>query len=372
MNPAQQFGQVQASLIERRTDAKRIVDEMYQGVRDKGTSFVGLDGLRQMPQRLRAAVREFRPDPDNFPATFKALKDIEGDLARFSESRVTAVSLDAIESQRKTLGTLIDAAKNNADRKAVTALKREFDNAVDDAWESSLRSGDPAQLEALKSARAARANFAQRFEPEGEAGSLVESLSLGNITPDEAVAKVIGVTQVAPPKAIPYIRAIKMAASNDPAVIQQLQAAHFANLLQDSAGNLLPYGRIAANIQRAERNTGTLIRELYTPDQWAQMRRLADATSRLSVRGPDANVTGGGRGLRGIQQIIQGNAWLGTVARLPGVQWAVNAVQQGTAAAQATRAAKGVVPVAAPSAVIPAASSTQGGNLSSATRNAPR
>lgn len=108
-------------------------------------------------------------------------------------------------------------------------------------------------------------------------------------------------TQVAAPKAIPYIRAIKAAAKDDPAVIQQLQAAHFANLLQDSAGNLLPPGRIAANIQRAERNTGTLIRELYTPDQWAQMLRLADATSRLAIRGPDTNVTGGGRGLRGLQ-----------------------------------------------------------------------
>ena len=106
-----------------------------------------------MPQRLRAAVREFRPDPDNYPATFKALKDIEGDLARFSEGRVTAVSLDAIESQRRTLGNQIGAAANRADRAALTALKREYDSAVDDAWESALRSGDPAQLEALKAAR---------------------------------------------------------------------------------------------------------------------------------------------------------------------------------------------------------------------------
>jgi hypothetical protein len=153
LTPAQQMGQVQAELIERRDTAKQLVSDLYQGVRDRGPSFVGLDALKQIPQRLRASVREFRPDPDNYPATFKALKDIEGDLARFSESRVTAVSLDAIEAQRRTLGKQIGAAANQADRSALTALKREFDNAVDDAWETALRSGDPAQLEALKGAR---------------------------------------------------------------------------------------------------------------------------------------------------------------------------------------------------------------------------
>lgn len=362
LNPAQQMGQVQDDLIARRADAKRIVDEMYQGVRDRGPSFVGMDAMNQIPQRLRAAVREFRPDPDNYPATFKALKDIEGDLARFSESRVTAVSLDAIESQRRTLGKLIDAAKNRADRTAMTALKREFDNAVDDAWETALRSGDPAQLEALKGAREARASFARRFEPEGAAGSLIESLSTGSITPDEAIAKVMGTTQVAAPKAIPYIRAIKAAASNDPAVIQQLQAAHFANLMQDSAGNILPPGRIAANIQRAERNTGSLIRELYTPDQWAQMRRLADASSRLAVRGPDANITGGGRGLRGLMQWMQGTRAVGIMGQLPGVNWALNTVQQGARAADAAAAASGAMRVT-PSAVVPAASAAQGGEI---------
>jgi len=367
LNPSQQFGQVQGALQAQRQAAKEGVGAAYAAVREGGNSFVGLDGLRQMPQRLRAAVRDFRIDPQNFPATSKAIQGIEDDLARLSEGRVSAVSLDAIESQRRVLNNQIGAAANKADRAALTALKREFDNAVDDAWESSLRSGDPAQLEALKNARAARAEFARRFEPDGEAGSLVESLSLGNITPDEAVAKVIGVTQVAPPKAIPYIRAIKAAAKDDPAVIKQLQAAHFANLLQDSAGNTLAPGRIAANIQRAERNTGSLIRELYTPDQWAQMRRLADAASRLSVRGPDANVTGGGRGLRGIQQMMQSSQTLGVLSRVPGVQWALEAVQQGVRAADASAAARGVIQAVPNRAAAPVAAA-QGDDLNAALR----
>lgn len=359
LTPAQQMGQVQADLIERRADAKRIVDEMYQGVRDRGPSFVGMDAMSQIPQRLRAAVREFRPDPDNFPATFKALKDIEGDLARFSESRVTAVSLDAIESQRRTLGTLIDAAKNNADRKAVTALKREFDSAVDDAWEAALRSGDPAQLEALKGAREARASFGRRFEPEGAAGSLIESLSTGSITPDEAIAKVMGVTQVAPPKAIPYIRAIKTAASNDPAVIQQLQAAHFANLLQDNAGRILDPGKIAANIQRAERNTGSLIRELYTPEEWQRTLRLADAASRLAQRGPDGNITGGGRGVRFIAQWLNENRTAAIVREFPFVKQTIDTIQRAVQSADAAAAVSGRV-APTPSPVVSASAASQG------------
>jgi hypothetical protein len=136
---------------------------------------------------------------------------------------------------------------------------------------------------------------------------LVESLSTGSITPDEAIAKVMGTTQVAAPKAIPYIRAIKAAAGDDPAVIQQLQAAHFANLLQDNAGRILEPGKIAANIQRAERSTGTLIRELYKPEEWQRTLRLADAASRLAQRAPDGNVTGGGRGVRFIAEWLNQN-----------------------------------------------------------------
>lgn len=125
-----------------RQAAKEGVDAAYAAVRDGGNSFVGLDGLRQMPQRLRAAIRDFRIDPQNFPATSRALQGIEDDLARLSEGRVSAVSLDAIEAQRRVLNNQIGAAANRADRAALTTLKREFDNAVDDAWESSLRSGD--------------------------------------------------------------------------------------------------------------------------------------------------------------------------------------------------------------------------------------
>lgn len=63
MNPAQQFGQVQGALQSQRQAAKEGVDSAYAAVREGGSSFIGLDGLRQMPQRLRAAVRDFRIDP---------------------------------------------------------------------------------------------------------------------------------------------------------------------------------------------------------------------------------------------------------------------------------------------------------------------
>ena len=292
-------------------------------------------------------------------------------MAGLKDMRASAVSLDALEQQRRIIGNALKGAQGS-DKAALSAIKSEWDNAIDDAWETSLRSGDPAKLEMLKGARELRAEFGRRFNPQGAGMEVVDSLTAGRITPDESVAKIMGTTQVAPARAIPYLRAIKEAAADRPEVMQQFHAAHFANLMQDSAGNILPPGRIASNSQRAERNTPELIRQLYTPDQWAEMRRLADASSRLSVRGPDGNVTGGGRGLRGLQQIMQNNAWLGTVANLPGVQWAVNAVQQGTRAAQAASAARGAVPMAPAGPIPAAAAATQGGNLSSALSNAPR
>lgn len=130
-------------------------------------------------------------------------------------------------------------------------------------------------------------------------------------------------------------------------------------MLQDNAGRILEPGKIAANIQRAERSTGTLIRELYTPEEWQRTLRLADAASRLAQRAPDGNITGGGRGVRFIAQWLNESRTAQLVRELPFVKQTIDTIQRAAMSADAAAAASGrVAPVTSP--LVSATAAAQG------------
>lgn len=340
------------------------VDEAYRAVRESGRVDFPTDGLSAMPQRFRQALAASRTvlNEGRTPRALEVLRDVSKTLESAQSGNVKAFNWPAIETQRQTIIDAITAAKRNStdvDVRALNIMKREFDSQIDDMIAQGIATGDGAVIGRLKEARALHAQYMQRFEPKGAAGKLVEKLSSGEITPDQAVRDVIGTSQVAAPKAIPYIRAIKSASRDDPSVLQQLKAAHFASLLQDDAGRILEPGRVAANIQRAERNTGYLIRELYTPDEWQRTLRLADAASRLAQRSPDANPTGGGRGVRFIANWLDGTRTAALVRELPVIRPTIDMIQRAAQAADAAAAASGRMP-AKVSPVVPAVTASQG------------
>lgn len=192
------------------------------------------EGIDAIPQRLRQSLRADgrMVTQGTTPATFDVLEGITKKLDAFREAGVTQVSLEALEQQRRTISNLVQTTTNATDAAALRVVKSEWDNAVDDVWETALRSGDPQKLAMLKQARAARAEFGRRFQPDIAGRELIDQLTTGGITADEAVAKVLGTSQVASTKAIPYLKAIKEAAGDEAGpVMSQFRAAHFANLV---------------------------------------------------------------------------------------------------------------------------------------------
>jgi hypothetical protein len=341
------------------------VDAAYAEARAAGRLDFPTQELQALPAQFKRALSASNTtlSEGRTPQALALIREVGKTLDDAATGNVRAFNLRAIETQRQTISDAIRVARragNDVDVRASTIIKDQFDKQIDDIINRGLASGDDAALTRLKEARALHADYIQRFKPDGEARNLMDGLTSGNLTPDEAINTVLGQTNVAPAKAIHYVRAIRRAAEETPAGLDPLKAAHFMRLTHGRGGELLSYGQIVNNIKAAENTTPTVLRELYGAGEWDSVKRLATALEPLTLRGPDGNVTGGGRGIRNFMQMLERSPTARTVVNFPGVRSAVEILQRasdGAAASAATSggfvrpsAANGGTPMLAPAA----------------------
>jgi hypothetical protein len=140
-------------------------------------------------------------------------------------------------------------------------------------------------------------------------------------------------------------------------------------------GEILSYGQIVNNIKTAENSTPTVLRELYGAGEWDSVKRLATALEPLTLRGPDGNITGGGRGIRNFMQMLERSPTARTIVSFPGVRTAVDMLQRARDGAAASAATSGgfVRPAATSggSPLLAPASAAAGSNYQSGNRPPP-
>lgn len=301
------------------------------------------EAVRGLPARLTAAVSDFAPSPELMPAASKTLQQIklatDTILKGGDGANVRGVTLKALETQRRILNNNYNAATNNADRAAMSAIKREFDGWLDEAVDGALVSGDPQALAAIKMARGLRAEFGKRFEGKAETDKFIGGLLDGTRTPEELVNIALGAGQVSKAAGARFVDRLKTAAGNDPEVIGQLRAAHFLRLTQNVKGEALKFGELVRNIRQTDYTNASVVKALYSPQEWAEVKRLADALEPLIEEGTFARRpgtadqllrmiyqrVGGGlplvgevlKGVGSVRDTIRANAALNKPLRLP-------------------------------------------------------
>lgn len=267
------------------------VSAAYDKAAQGNRTSVSADAVRQAPDRIKRALREF-PVGDLTPAT----RDILARL-RFSAEGMTpgtkGVTLRAIEDQRKLINNAFGAAANSTDRNALRVLKGEYDRWLDDAFDNALISGDEQALAAMKEARGLRAEYGRRFEGDNaDVDKFVQAMIGGDKTPDELIGVALGSSQVSKAGAARFVERLKVATNNDPEVLGALKAAHLMRLTQAKTGETLGMQAVRANILAAEQNTPSVLRSLYAPGEWAQIKRLATAIDPLLDKGTFARRPG--------------------------------------------------------------------------------
>ena len=274
------------------------VEQAYQAASQGARTAVRTDFVATLPQRLRTAVAAFAPDENLHPAAVRTLRQIREGVeqsARGPEgANVSGITLKAIETQRRIINNNVSAAANPADRAATLAIKREFDQWLDEAIDGALASGDPKALDALKDARRLRFEFGRRFEGKEQADQFIAGLLDGSKTPEELINVALGAGQVSKTGGARFIERLRVAVRDDPEAIGSLRAAHFQRLAVGPTGDPLNMGQIVRNIRSTEYSNASVIRALYSPQEWQQVRTLADALEPMIQRGDLARTSGTG------------------------------------------------------------------------------
>lgn len=274
------------------------ISDAYTAAGAGNRTAVSIDAVRGLPRMLRTSVADFAPNPDTTPVAARTLSQIDEAtkalLARGEEGggNVAGVTLKALETQRRILNNNINAATNNADRAAMVKIKREFDAWMDEAVDTALVSGDAGALETMKQARALRAEFGRRFEGNTESDKFIAGLLSGSRTPEELVNIALGASQVSKAGGARFIERLRTAAGDDPEVIGNLRAAHLMRLTRGNDGQPLAMGQIVRNVRTTDYNNASIVKALYSPEQWAEIRRLASALEPLVAKGDFARTSG--------------------------------------------------------------------------------
>lgn len=308
------------------------ISAAYAKAAEGGRTAIGADAVAGLPDRLRRAVSQFDVNPTTTPATQRALDQLR-QASNLGEN-VKGVTLKAIETQRRILNNSIGAAANPTDRAALQAVKGEFDGWLDDAVEGALVSGDPAALQALKDARALRAEFGRRFEGGKEADKFIQGLLDGSRTPEELLNIALGSSQVSKAGGARFIERLRLAANNDPGIMGGLRAAHFNRLTRGVDGGILDLAAIVRNVKRTQFNNASVTKALYTQPQWDEIWYLASSLEPMLAKGDFAKSSGTTERMARMLFSKMGGGMLGD---------ALNGLTSGFKAVQAQRAIRAPV-----------------------------
>lgn len=262
------------------------ISEKYLAVADaKNQPRIAQSAIQGLPRRLTQRIRAEKVlvDDELTPLAVKTIRNLQ-DLAN---RKVTAQTLQKMEVERRKIGARIGAAGNRTEKRALTIMKKEFDDWFDDAIESGLKSGDPEVYQLLKEARTLRTEYAKKFglaDGADAGGKFVEKL-IANENADLLVRELVGSAQ-AFPKAMPAI--VKRLKETLPAVefsqVRQLVWLNIVNQGTDtslSGARSFSPKRFTSALKKALNDNRVVMREVFTPQQIGQMQRFGAQVERI-------------------------------------------------------------------------------------------
>lgn len=273
-----------------KTKAERLkaqIDTAYEATREVDAR-LDAESLKGVTRRVASVVKDFDLDKDLNPRALRAIQNIaslEKRVANQNKSgRITAVAFRDIERQRRRIGKLIDGAQGS-DRAALTRIKGELDNWIDDAFDNALYSGDESALRLMKEARSLRAKYGEMFEPRNPqdvAGKVLKKIvSDENMTPENVINNVIGRNGLGQNEAsVAILRKIKTVVGEDSPDWLAMKEAAWLRLAKDIGTDQFSPSKFRTGINKVMETNRSIIDELFTPDEVAMMHRFRDDVMR--------------------------------------------------------------------------------------------
>lgn len=289
-------------------NANRVTGELYEKVAQTG-AMVDAGAVREIPKVMKSAVADFPITRDLTPGAASLINLVKKEISSLPDE-ATAVSLKAVEIQRRRINQAIESASNPGDRRALTTMKNAFDgwfNKLDDA----VVRGDPGAIGAMKNARAARASQGARFESRdpGDGGDLIEQMIEGRLSSDQLAEAAFGQGQVGKSGAVQFIRAAKKALKPEIGPMNpafgELKSAFLQRMTVGKNGEPLGPQAIMNNLKTALNTRKDVMKELYTTEEYAKLSRAAQALDAIVPKGMIGRSSGTTeRGFRFLEQLL--------------------------------------------------------------------
>lgn len=212
-----------------------------------------------------------------------------------------------VDEMRRQLLAMYKGASDPTDAMAAKAIYDGYNDWIKTAAEKTLLEGAPEAAANLRIARDFTREMHEIFEPAIKGKKTPAARLMGEMasadSPERAVQVLFGPASAQNPStikngAVEAVRHMKTALQRygDPRIaadtIGDMKLAYWARLVQNKQGNVHTPGVMLSNIRAALANQGTLVRELFSPQEIAQMQRLAQALETITYKPPNASGSG--------------------------------------------------------------------------------
>lgn len=301
-------------------DAEQIADEaVSEGYAAVGPAQLNRDGmvgtLRAIKQRI---TRDVGFDP-KLPQTANILGQADEALRVFRQAEGVGAALKPtdikmLENYRRRINTAVSAAEGS-DKAQVMAVKRVWDEQIDAAVDGALFSGDDGAIESLKAARGIFREYAKKFYTQptkgksgvttdtDPAGKMVERIISADPTPGETINFILGASALTNPKnGIAMYRRVVDILGPESEAVSSIRAAALKRMIgmtRENGEDFISGTKTLTNIDKALKTSPDLMREMFSPDEIAQIRRFGAAVQRTQATPPKSRANASGSGVTG-------------------------------------------------------------------------
>jgi hypothetical protein len=179
---------------------------------------------------------------------------------------------------RRRINTAIDSAETRADKAQLVAMKRAYDNYIDEAVRDALFEGDQEAIAALKQSRELFSEYAKKFRAgkRDPAGSFIETIVEGNPTGEQVVNAMFASSGFGKNASVQMVRRIKEIVGEGEAW-DSIRGEAFNRFVRTNSVNgadVVSGQQSLKALNEALKKDNTLMTELFSTQEISTMRRL--------------------------------------------------------------------------------------------------
>jgi hypothetical protein len=292
----------------------------------------GGGNINNLQSSIQLAIKEATDvvDKELTPATIRATQYVNNfykNIKPQKKKKINVTTLNEFETLRKKISALFPTAKNNTDKKNLTAIINEYDKFYDDAIDNALFSGEQKALDAIKLARSKFSLKQKKFgvnpikksgvKIDDRAGKVVvKILNDPDVTPLSTIDYIFGSAQLGQKSgSLSIIKRLKnvfgaeagedvselAARSSD---FQSLRTAAFEKMIRDSSRNGVFNPQTFVNQYKTGRQKyNDVLKELYDPDE---LRLIDDFVKEVRKTFKPRDLVNASNTASGLQRVLSG------------------------------------------------------------------